>query len=254
MVFCRSAVLPLGLSLLSACGSSTPVQVRAAFQPGVPLRGLEIAALPFDVDALLDTLARAASTPRPSFPDIEEQIREYRPRPRDGRSVESDVTAAWLATRDSVARLSQSLSRMDRRAPAYRLAYDRFRELYGRYTARQAAREAGARRVFATDHALAARASRAADSLRAWERVAYRAFPELAAALAASRPVRRARTDSAGTTRFDLPAGRWWIEARLPDPDNPFRELHWNAPISVTAGLPFAVPLLRANARDRWRH
>jgi len=241
--------------LLSACRGPTPVHVRATFQPGVPLLGLEIAALPFDAEVLLDSLGRTAQAPRPGFPELEEQMRQYRRDDgRDDRTVEPEVTAAWLATRDSVARLSESLRRMDRRGPGYRGAYARFRELYGRFAARAAARESGLRKLYGSDRNLAQRASRAADELRTWERDAYHAFPQLAGARAAGRPAQRASTDSTGAVHFDLRSGHWWLTARIPDPDNPFEEWHWNVPVTVTAGLPFAVPLLRVNATARWRH
>ncbi|MBI4419538.1 MAG: hypothetical protein HY560_01825 [Gemmatimonadetes bacterium] len=239
------------LLTLAACGTA-PVEVRAFLRPGVPLGELEISAVPFDVAALLDSLGELAPAPRPDFPELEEEVREYRR--GVGRSVGDDVTGAWLATRDSVKRLSQALSRMDRNAPSYREAYARFRDLYQRYAAREAAREAGLRRLFAGDRELAERAARAADALRAWERAAYGTFPELAAARARGRPARRVRTDTTGGARLDLPGGRWWLNARFPDPDNPFHELQWNVPVAVTAGLPFAVPLLEANAVKRWRH
>ena len=44
------------------------------------------------------------------------------------------------------------------------------------------------------------------------------------------------------------------LRARLPDPDNPFREFRWYVPVTVSAGLPFAVPFMGGNAAHRWRH
>ena len=239
---------------LVGCADRAPVHVQASFQSGVPLQGLEVSALPFDANAVLDSLALAAATPRPDFPAIEARIQAYRR--RDPGPADLGTSAAWIATRDSVARLARELGRQDRRAEGYREAYGRFRQLYARYVARETEREARLRSVFAGDRQVAEEATHASDSLRAWEREAYRAFPALAEARVAlaGRPVDRVRTDSFGSAEFDLPSGAWWVTARIADPDNPFQEFHWNLPVNVTAGLPFGLPLMRANATLRWRH
>ena len=239
----------------SACADRAPVHVRAFLQEGVPLPEAELTAVPFNPGRLLDSLAGVALTPEPNFSALETRIREYR---RDSTAAvpQSDATVTWLATRDSVARVARELARQDRRAPGYREAYARFRQLYARYAARQADREAGLRGFFSKDRALASEASRASDSLRAWENQAYRGFPEVAerALALTGREVSRIKTDSVGAAEMDLPNGDWWVLARVRDPENPFQELSWSVPIRVSAGLPFSLPLIRANAVSRWRH
>ncbi|MSR06647.1 MAG: hypothetical protein EXR93_06220 [Gemmatimonadetes bacterium] len=224
------------------------------------MRGLEITAVPFDPRFLFDSLALAAPTPRPEFPELEQRVLKYQPSPSgtdpdraDQGTMESAVASA--ATRDSVLRLSAALRRMDRTAPGYRESYNRFRDLYARYSARAAARENALRRLHAGDRSLAEQAARAADSLRAWERVAYRDFPRVAEghATALGRAPQRVTTDSAGRATLGLPAGDWWLVARLADPDNPFVEYSWSILVS-TAGLPFGIPVSLANAETRWRH
>jgi hypothetical protein len=112
------------------------------------------------------------------------------------------------------------------------------------------------RGLFSTDRALADEATRASDSLRAWESIAYREFPAAAEARAASagRPASTIETDSLGRGELELANGEWWITARIPDPDNPFQELHWSLPVRVAAGLPVGLPIMRDNATIRWRH
>jgi hypothetical protein len=163
--------------------------------------------------------------------------------------------AAAEATRDSVLRLSAALRRMDRNAPGYREAYSRFRDLYARYSSREAARDNATRRTGTAERRLADQASRAADSVRAWEREAYRDFPRLAQERAGrtGRAPERISTDSSGRAALHLAAGDWWLSARLADPANPFLEYSWNVGFT-TAGLPFGVPLSPANAVTRWRH
>jgi hypothetical protein len=237
-----------------ACADRAPVHVRAFYQSGVPLSGLEVSAIPFDPNRLLDSLSRHAPTPKPDFGELETRLKNYRRRDTVG-AVES-VSAGWLAIKDSVVRMARELSRQDRRASGYREAYGRFRQLYARYSAKEAEREARQRNLFPTDRALAAEATRASDSLRAWETAAYRPFPALADERVArsGRPADRAHTDSVGAVRLELPNGEWWVTAKAPDPDNPFQELYWNVPVRITAALPLGVPLMRANATLRWRH
>lgn len=231
--------------------------VRAQLGAEAPLRQLDIVALPFNPQALLDSLASAAPKPRPAFTELESRLQRYQPSERDTvpdpRGVQATATA--LATRDSVLRLSATLRRMDRTAPGYREAYARFRDLYARYSAREAARENAVRKTESGDRRLADVASRAADSLRVWERVAYREFPRLALerAAATGRGVQRITTDSGGLATLALVGGAWWLSARLPDPSNPFLEYRWDVPLTA-AGLPFGIPLTPANAEVRWRH
>lgn len=251
----RRSVVALALLLSLACDRDAPVYIRAELAAGVPLAGFEVMAVPFDAEELLDSLASSSATPRPTFPELERRLSEYRVGDRDTLQPDAQLTAAWLATRDSVMRLSEQLRRMDRTTAAYKEAYARFRDLYARYSAREATREAALRRLFSADRALADQAALAADSLRRWEREAYREFPRLASERVRGQglSVERVSTDSAGHFVLRLPPGTWWLNARFPNPDNPFVEYRWNVPLRV-AGLPMGVPLSGHNTRIRWRH
>lgn len=251
----RLAAFFVALTLSLACDNDPPVYVRAELAPGVPLAGFEVMAVPFDAEELLDSLAAASPTPRPTFPDLERRLAEYRIGDRDTVQPDAQLTASWLATRDSVMRISERLRAMDRAAPGYKEAYARFRDLYARYASREAAREAALRRLFSSDRALADQAARAADSLRRWERDAYREFPRLASDRVGrlGHSVERVAADSAGRLVLRLPRGDWWLNARLANPDNPFVEYRWNVPLRVS-GLPMGVPLSGHNTQSQWRH
>jgi len=249
----RCAVLVL---CLSACADHAKVQVRAFFESGIPLTGVEVSVLPFDAERVLDSLDALSPTPKPDFSPLQAKIQNYRRRDTVSADPGAGIMAAWLATKDSVARMASDLSRQDRKAPGYKESYARFRQLYDRFTAREAEREARLRSFYSADRTLAEEATHASDSLRAWERVAYRDFAELANAEVArrKRAVVQTRTDSVGTFEAELPNGPWWLTAHVINPDNPFEEFHWNVPVTVAAGLPVSLPLMRANAVVRWRH
>jgi hypothetical protein len=224
----------------------------ASLEPGVPLEGLEVVALPYDPQRLLDSLAALSPTPRPDFSALEAELMAFR---RPEYDEDDAGVQAWAAVRDSVRRLSDSLQGVDRASPGYAAAYDRFRRMYERFLQKTAARDAGVRDLTGELRDLAVRAGRAADSLRAWEREAYASL-DSAGALAsrlAGREQASGVTDSAGQLDLTLPRGRWWLAASQPHVENPFAEYRWRLGL-VTAGLPFRVGLTAATARPAWRH
>lgn len=237
---------------LAACAEAATLDIVVLRDDGRPDVELDVTILPIDPQALYDSLARAAPTPRPEFPELEATMAGFRaqaPRPRPG-------SGGWEATRDSVEALADSLRHADRTTPAYRAAYGRLRSLYDRLGRRAAERDRADRSAFREDRELADRASRAADELRRWERIAYARYDELlAASLARSgRRALRVAADSAGLVRATLPPGRWWLRARRRVRDNPFQERRWNVPVTANRLVPVRVRITAANAQFRWRH
>lgn len=246
------AFTALAAGALWSCGPEARLSVRALGRAGAPTAGLEVLALPVDADLLLDSLAAAASKPKPTFPALEAEMAGYHGVAR----APAGPGAAWDATRDSVTALADTLRSMNRASLAYRETYGRLRGLYDRLSRRAAGRDRSLQGQLHDDRDLALRAGRAADSLRRWEQVAYGDFPaRLAVAVRrAGRDMQQQITDSAGVARLALPPGRWWIQARLRDPSNPFEELYWNLPVTLTRLVPVAVSLVDRTARRRWRH
>jgi hypothetical protein len=236
-----------------ACDSSTTLVVRVEGEGGRPVQELEVVALPFDPVSLLDSLQSAAPHPAPVFADLEAELRSWQ-RPADDQY--DDLNRPWLALRDSVLALSDSLHAMDRAEPGYAMRYARFRQLYARLAERAAERDRALRDVRGSDVTLARRAAEAADSLRAWEYEAFATYGERAAAAAvrAGRDVVEGSTDARGTVTLHLQPGRWWLVARRPDPDNPFMEYFWSVPVTTTRVVPARVLLIPDNAAWRWRH
>jgi hypothetical protein len=244
----------VGLLLANAaCEHDTRILLEVTWESGAPVVDLNVTALPFDPDGLLDSLAKAAPTPQPVFPALEAELREYeRPEPDPYEAV----NRPWLTLRDSVATLSDSLAGRDPAEPGYAADYDRFRQMYARLAQRAAERERALRAVEGNPVALARRAAAAADSLRAWEYQAYATYPDAAAAAVvhAGRTVVEGTTDRDGRLVLSVEAGRWWLVGRTPDPDNPFMEYYWNVPVTTTRVVPVRVPLSNRNATRRWRH
>jgi len=239
----------------NACRPEPSLWVRALGPDGRPLAGVEIIAFPVNPDRLLDSLAASAPTPRPTFPELEAAIYAFSS-PQAGRETGPRAPADWLATRDSVVALADSLRALDRASLAYRQAYGRLRDLYQRLSQRIAAADRTGQDDLQAERRLAERAAQAADALRQWERTAYAAFPDrLARAIQQTRrDLVRSTTDSTGTAVLNLEPGRWWIQARVRVPQNPFLERRWNVPVRLTGVLPVHLPLWEPTAVLRWRH
>jgi hypothetical protein len=238
--------------VLFACDSDTTLIVRVEGAGGRPVQELQVVALPFDPVSLLDSLRAAAPQPAPDFSDLEAELRSWR---RPANDQYDDLNRPWLALRDSVLALSDSLHAMDRGEPGYATRYARFRQLYARLAERAAERDRALRDVSGSEVTLARRAAEAADSLRTWEYEAFASYGELAAAavVRAGRDVVEGSTDAHGSVTFELQPGRWWLVARRPDPDNPFMEYFWSVPVTATRVVPARVLLIPDNAAWRWR-
>jgi hypothetical protein len=248
---CLSRLALIG-SLVAGCGGDTRIEILALNEHGTPLEELEIVALPYDSDRLLDSLEALAPNPRPDYSALEAELLAFR---RPSYQEDDAAVYAWAAVRDSVNRLSDSLRRLDRRSAGYGAAYERFRRLYERFLQRTAARDAQVRELTGEVRDLAIRAGRAADSLRTWEREAW-AMVDSAAELTQAATGRAAvwgATDADGRLALTLPPGDWWLQALLPHEENPFVERAWNVPLT-TQGFPYRVPLGPNRAKTRWRH
>ncbi len=233
-------------AIQSACaGSQGTVELRADFE-AASLRNHEIVALPYDPERILDSLERASSEPRPQFPELEAELMGFR---RSNPDSITEFRADWIDTREEVARLADSLNEIGRAAPGYAAAYARFRAAYTILARTEAGLEREMRNELAEDRELARRAAAAADSVRRWERKAYRDFGHLTDAFDEVL----VRTDSTGKARVELSPGRWWIVARAADRENPFLEYSWNIPIVVSAVVPVVVPVSSRNVTLRWR-
>jgi hypothetical protein len=249
----RAPVIAVAALAIVGCHESTRITVAATWEDHRPIAELEIVALPFNPDRILDSLATEATTPPPTFPELLHEMRVYTI-PEDDPYAE--LNRPWLALRDSVEALSDTLMAMDRSVPAYAAGYARFRTLYGRLADLAAARDRALRDVNGDRVALARRAAAAADSLRAWEYTAYAAYPEVAAeaVVASGREVVEGVTAKDGTVLLVLDPGRWWLVARTPDETNPFMEYYWNVPATTTRVIPIRLPLTPERAVRRWRH
>jgi len=247
----RRLLLILFVSSLAAC-TEGDLSVRLSLHHE-ELRGVQVAAIPFDPDAILDSLAGIAVDPSPTFSALEEALFAFEP---SNDTALAAINEPWLALRDSAATLSESLQAMDRAGPAYAAAYEQFRALYAEFTRRTAQRDRELSALDGNAVKLARWAQAAADTLRTWERTAYAAYDSLAsAALTASGgEAHTLTTEMDGEAHVTLEPGMWWLVVRRADTENPFLEYYWNVPVQVNGLVPTVLTLTEHHALLRWRH
>jgi hypothetical protein len=242
---------PLGLA---AC-ESPEVVVEASLareEAGetVALAELPVQFLPYDRDAIFDSLEAAAGTPEPAIPpEILQQQEAVQAAQAEWRTAEE----RWAEVRDSLRTLSQRTEQMRaqglRGTPQYRQAFEQFTRLENEVTGLEEQKDEAFDRFTALQQATFARV----DSIRvvreAWAENAFADFGQIIEARIeeSGREVVVDTTNAQGIARANVPAGRWWIYSRYA---LPYEELYWNIPIEVT-GEGTAVTLTRENAEVR---
>jgi hypothetical protein len=253
--------LPLSLAVLvaAACG---PAEVVVTVEIDVDdpagagsiaraVSDLEVRLLPYDRDAVFDSMAAAHATPEPEVPADLLAAREQ------VRIAQADLEAAQARSnqlRDSLQRLGAALRPLDRAGVQYTLLFGEFSNLERQLPATEARADA----AFARFDSLLRGTIRASDSVRTvQERWSDAAFADVnsvfEAKVAASRlDVAVDTTDASGVARTNLRVrpGRYWVHARY---GLPHVELYWNVPVTVERGQPIQVRLSRENAQERIR-
>lgn len=243
-----------GSGLLAACGGGEVV-VQAALRPEAdeaaeptPLPNFEIRALPYDRDAIFDSLRAAHATPEPEIPDSLAQVQTALV---EAQEQLAEAEARWGSARDSLKTLSDLMQSMSRGSAQYVVAYRDFNaqesiEQQQRRLMDQANQRYSTLLTAFNEQSEAIRAQR-----QAW---GDEAFADVNRVIDARLEERGATevwdtTDANGVVRFQgLKKGDWWIHARY---DLPYTELYWNVPVQVEGGDPITLILNRQNAQVR---
>jgi hypothetical protein len=237
--------------VLGACGS-TEVVVQAQLEgegdaAPVALRNLPIRLLPYDRDAIFDSLTTAYPTPQPEIPAgfqaLEQQITEAE---QEWQSAE----ARWAQVRDSLQQLSNRMRGMNQRSGEYLVMYRDFGTLEGQEATLSRQKD----QAFARFTSLQQQYGSQADEIRVarenWADEAYAPFDSIKEArMAAMKTTEVWDTLGAqGAERISVRPGRYWVYARY---ELPYQELYWNVPIDVSRGETVQVILNRQNAQVR---
>jgi hypothetical protein len=237
--------------VLGACGS-TEVVVQAQLEgegdaAPVALRNLPIRLLPYDRDAIFDSLTTAYPTPQPEIPAgfqaLEQQITEAE---QEWQSAE----ARWAQVRDSLQQLSNRMRGMNQRSGEYLVMYRDFGTLEGQEATLSRQKD----QAFARFTSLQQQYGSQADEIRVarenWADEAYAPFDSIKEARMAAMRQRRSGTRWArrapNASRCAPAATGCYARYELP-----YQELYWNVPIEVSRGETVQVILNRQNAQVR---
>jgi predicted nucleic acid-binding Zn-ribbon protein len=244
-----------GAGILGACGGGQVVvqaenTATAAENSGgaVALENLTIRLLPYDRDAIFDSLQAAYPEPEPQIPDsllkLQEAISQAQ---QEWKAAES----RWSEVRDSLQKIAKTLEGMSRAQSQYVVLYRDFQELEPQEQQLKRQMDAAFSRFDQLQKSFVAQAEETRMRQEAW---ADQAFADVDLVILAKlkelkRPELADTTDATGIARFDkVKPGKWWVVARYP---LPYRELYWNVPVEVKRGEPVRIKLTPENAEVR---
>jgi hypothetical protein len=253
----RRVVLILAAAVVgatsAACGGAD-VAVMARLQAtemeadGVPLASLQVRLLPFDRDAMFDSLAQAYPTPEPQIPDTIFQLQQaVIERQREWQRAQ----VRWGALRDSLQVLSTRMRGMPRGSGEYLILFRDFNDLADEVDQL----ERRSNQAFESFTTLQSRLTNEAREIsiqrELWADEAFAPADSIVQARLEERggPPQVDTTNANGVARFrNVRSGRWWVYTRY---DRQFDELYWNVPIEVGRGDEIQLILSEENAEVR---
>lgn len=253
----RSTRIPVGVlaatCLLAACG---PAQVAVVVQledaEGAPtqLDDIEVRLLPYDRDAIFDSLTALASTPRPEPTEEQRAARDARIQAQDEWLGAQD---RWNTLRDTVKKLTDELAELNPAMSTYRRIHDQYTRLERELAGVERTQESLFERFDSLDRATAAEAQMLEALQTEWDDEAFREIGSaIDARVEASGLAEAADTTGAdGVARFedeDVPPGTYWVHARHRRTHD---ELYWNMMVTLARGANDAVVLDESNAEVR---
>jgi hypothetical protein len=244
MIVCTAA--------LSACGGTEVVvqaQVQGADGQPVALRELAVRAIPYDRDAIFDSLRAEYPEPEPEVPQDLMVLQDSIARAQEQWN---NATTRWNSGRDSLRTLRRQLDGMSRASGQYIALFNQFNALDAQVNAAEQQMNQSFQRFQTMQNRYNERASQIRLERERWADAAYADIDRvIASRLRASRREERAdTTDGNGRARIGVRAGEWWVHARF---QLPFEELYWNVPVNVGRGESVEVELTRATAEVRPR-
>jgi hypothetical protein len=251
----------MGLMLvLGACGSAEVVvtmeiDVDNPDGDGVISRALsdiEVQLLPFDRDAVFDSMSAAYGTPEPPVP---EDLVAARDEVRAAQGEWQTAQNRWNTIRDTLQKLNATMEEYTRGEARY---VTLFRE-WGDFDAELGGVEREMESSFDRFNELQQGTIRASDSIRIlqenWADEAFVGVGEIFTAqmrLSGLTAVADT-TDASGIARTNfrgLKPGTYWVHARY---ELAYTVLYWNVQVEVVKGEPIEVRLTKANAQERMK-
>ena len=250
----------LAFSLLLAAAACGPAEVVVTIEVEVPnpdgegmvvrqLSDVEVQLIPFDRDAVFDSLTQAYGTPEPEVP---QDLIERREAVQEAQAEWDEANRRWSTIRDTLQKLNDAMEQYSRGEARYVALFREWQDWESQLGAAQ--REVD--QTFEAFNELQSGTIRESDSIRILQdNWADDAFADVGDVFAAK--LRESgldwvvdTTDANGVARGNLMVapGTYWVHARY---ELPYTELYWNHMITVEGGEPMTVRLTRENAQER---
>ena len=256
----RRSALPFAMSLLLAAAACGPGEVVVTIEidvdnpdgDGTITRALSevvVRLVPYDRDAVFDSMTTAFGTPEPSIP---EDLVAARDKVRLAQEAWQRSQTRWNTIRDTLQKLNTALEQYSRGESRYTILFREWNDFDTELT--DVDREMT--RSFDRFTELQQGTIRASDSVRIlqeyWGDEAFIGVGEIFLAKRQASGLDEATdtTDAMGVARTHLQVkpGQYWVYARY---ELVYTELYWNVMITVERGEPIQVRLTRENADER---
>jgi hypothetical protein len=212
-----------------------------------PVDDVELQLLPFDRDAIFDSLTAAAATPEPQLPAALQVARDSIVQAQgEWREFES----RWLALRERLEQISAELEQYNPAEAQYRVLFNEFNDVEAEYANAERTKDAAFEQFDRLQQETFSELEEFRAVLGGWEDQAFGPFLEVAAAKvqASGMDVLVDTTDATGRADFQPNPGQWWIYGRYPFATE---ELYWNVPLTLERGGPVELRLNEDNAQVR---
>lgn len=239
-----------GVTALAACGNAeVVVQAQAEGEGGesAPIAQLEVRALPYDRDAIFDSLKAAYAEPEPEIPD---SLDDLQTRMAQAQQTWRESESRWNTARDSLQKLLDRMNGMARSSPQYRVAYLDFSDQEEIADAAESEYQQAFAAFDSLQKGYNTQVERLAARRQQWADQAYADVGDVIAARLEEMGLEEVAdtTDANGVARLSLKPGQWWIHTRY---DLLFDEMYWNEPVDAQRGDPIMVNLDRSTAEIR---
>lgn len=234
-------------ALSGACGGGqVTVQAQLDGDEAQPLSDLEVWLVPFDRDAVFDSLVIAYGEPEPEIPDSLIQLQD---RVIAAQRAWQAANNEWNAVRDSLRQISNEMEGLSRASGDYIALFREFSNLEPRESSLSDAAERSFREFTDLQSQLTSQSQEIRIRRQNWADEAFAPVDSVFEVRLESlgREVLSDTTNAAGVAFFSAPSGRWWVHARH---ELPFLELYWNEPVEV-GGEPATVILNNETAEVR---
>jgi hypothetical protein len=244
-------VVLAGAAMLAACGRTELVvqgQLQSDEGQAVALGNLPFRILPYDRDAIFDSLRAAYATPEPEIPADLMALQDSIARAQQEWTT---ATARWGTLRDSLQTMNQQLQGLSRASGQYVVLFREVNAMFDQVAAAERQMNESFTRFEALQGRFATQAQDTRLQREQWEDAAYADVDRvIAVRLRELRREPAADTlDANGVKRVrGLRAGQWWVTAHY---DLPFEELYWNIPVQIQRGDAVNVQLTRETAQVR---